>query len=678
MKRIIYITILFVFITSCKDKANTFKQADLLPDSLSLYFAKADNTALLQTERIASIQKASILIQKQKQDSLYLKNLFKIANLYYNMGEMESYKTTSEFIKQKAYQINDSSNIAKAYSYLGDYYKNKSSSDSAYLCYTKAEKIYKQLKDQENTGKVYLNKAFVFYKEGDFLRAHISVFDALSYFPDRENNKRELYETYNLIGVLFYETKEYEEAIHYYIKALNSIKNSSVDNRRLFIANTLNNLGVAYRNLGKNQEAIAYYQEALQEKGLNKEIPSVYAMLLDNLAYSQLQLQEYSQLPELFYNALQIRDSLQIIPGIVINKLHLSEYYQQQKDTAKAIQYASEAYTTAKEKGIDPRDILLSLKQLNVVHPSGSEIYSTEYTRISDSLKRMEPLLPDKMIQAADEAKDLAIQKAQLEERNKNRIIGFTVLILGMIVVFFIFYQKAKNKETKLKLEAIQQRANEEIYELLLQQQTDIETGQQTEKKRIARELHDGIINKLVGIHLNLGALNGQTALEARKKAISYINDILDLGNEIREIAHDLDLSSFSGENNFKTLLETLIETQKGLSETNFSITIDPDIYWDTIKNSIKINLYRTLQEALYNIHKYARAKNSVITVFEKENQLEVIITDDGIGFDTEKTKKGIGLKNMKTRVKSLKGTIQIISKPEKGTSIYIVVPINF
>jgi signal transduction histidine kinase len=97
---------------------------------------------------------------------------------------------------------------------------------------------------------------------------------------------------------------------------------------------------------------------------------------------------------------------------------------------------------------------------------------------------------------------------------------------------------------------------------------------------------------------------------------------------------------------------------------------------WDLVSNNIKINLYRILQEALQNIEKYADAKNvAIIMTLSETNEIAIIISDDGTGFDSSKKSSGIGIKNMKLRMEELKGSFDIQSEIGKGTKINLTIP---
>ena len=130
---------------------------------------------------------------------------------------------------------------------------------------------------------------------------------------------------------------------------------------------------------------------------------------------------------------------------------------------------------------------------------------------------------------------------------------------------------------------------------------------------------------------------------------------------------------SFFEGSDFNTLLSSLIANQNGLSKSRFNYIIEENFDWEQVQNIYKINLYRIIQEALLNIHKYSKALNVDVKIQLLENKiLKLSIMDDGVGFDINAGKKGIGLSNIKERTNSLKGNLDIRTGIGKGSEIIV------
>jgi len=145
---------------------------------------------------------------------------------------------------------------------------------------------------------------------------------------------------------------------------------------------------------------------------------------------------------------------------------------------------------------------------------------------------------------------------------------------------------------------------------------------------------------------------------------------------DIREISHDLNREKSELINNFVAIVVDLFENQKKTFNSKLVYSIDSSIRWDLMSNAIKINLYRVVQESLQNINKYAAASSIKVEFKKGIDGLFLRISDDGVGFNVKKAKKGIGLQNMLSRVNECKGLFDVKSKKGEGTTITVTIPI--
>jgi signal transduction histidine kinase len=675
LKNIYYIAIFLIFaFYGCTNKNAVNQVKTPSEDSLTTYLSKASNLNSSLKIRQDYNQKAYTIIINQPNDSMNRVNLFRVANRYYNINNWKAYKETAIVVLEKAESSKDTVSTAKAYTYLGDYYGSQSIPDSAFVYYFKAEKMYIQLNDNYNLARARLNKALLQYNQSDFLGSEISVFKALRVIKGEKENGDILYESYNLLGLVYNELGEFDKAIEYHTKALESIDEQKSPIEFQSRATSLNNMGYAYQIMNLNKKAIPYFQKGLeQKKDLLLYKPSLYGMLLDNLAYSRFKTKDSNELPELFYESMKLRDSLQLTIGVIISRIHLSEYFASKKDTVKALQYSQEALVAARNSK-NYRNVLLPLKQLAVIEPKKASAYNKEYIRINDSLQKAERKMGDKFTRIEYETDQIKQENTSLTTQNRNLVYIFgSILILGMFL-YIIKAQKAKNRELLYKQE--QQKANEEIYNLMISQQGDVETIRIKEKKRVAQELHDGVLGRMFGIRMNLDSLNEINDETGAFQRNSYLSELKNIEQDIREISHDLNREKSELINNFVAIVDKLFEDQKKTFSPKLLSTIDSNIKWELMTNAIKINLYRIVQESLQNINKYANA-NAIKVEFKKEvGNLLLVINDDGIGFNVNKGKKGIGLQNMLSRINECKGTFEVKSKKGEGTTITVRIPI--
>jgi signal transduction histidine kinase len=121
--------------------------------------------------------------------------------------------------------------------------------------------------------------------------------------------------------------------------------------------------------------------------------------------------------------------------------------------------------------------------------------------------------------------------------------------------------------------------------------------------------------------------------------------------------------------------LGALLRDQARIGNFNYRLVQDDHIAWDKIDDRIKINWYRIAQEALHNIIKHAKCSSVEVALTLAEKQVSLVIRDDGVGFDPGKKSKGIGLRNMESRAKSIGARLIVNSEREKGTTITISIP---
>jgi len=655
----------------CSKRNEKFSEKSI-SDTLATYLTLANEDTIPYEDRLSYNKRAFGILINQDNDSLNRVNLFKVANRYYNMNNFIEYWKVSKIIAERSKSENDTLNIARAYSYIGDYYANTVKKDSAFLYYTKAEKIYQKKNDKVNLGGIFISMATAQGYENDFLGSELSAIKALNVLRDTEE-KSKVYEAYNILGFVSNELKDYEKSLEYHTKALNLARENNLTNFNE-VSSSLNNIGSVYQNQKKYKQAIETFEEALKDKSLIVYKPSLYSILLDNLAYSKFKLKDYSELPDLFYKSLKIRDSLNIGVGVIYSKIHLSEYYYEKEDTQKAEQFAREALSRSREIE-NSRAVLASLKQLGIVEPQKASVYSEEYIKINDSLQNAERKAKEKFARIEYETDEIIQQKDKLAEQNRNILFFFGLVVMIGILLFVIKNQRSKTKELMLK--QAQQKANEDIYNLMLYQQNKIEEGRVNEKIRIAQELHDGILGRLFGARLNLDSLNKRQDEEAIASRNNYLVELKNIEQDIREISHDLNREKHALNNNFIEIINSLIEQQETVSQAKVSFVVDMEIEWEKIENYIKINLYRILQEALLNINKYAQAENVRIEILKQEKTLKLTVTDDGIGFSVNKKSKGIGLQNMLSRAKACEAAFDIKSKIGKGTTITVAFPLE-
>lgn len=666
---------LFALIVSC-DKSKGLKNSSLSKeDSL---IARSEDFELSNEIQVQSLDSAYRLLQHRPADTVVQNKLKKITIAYYNRDLYDKAIASGKKLLSVSSSLNDTLATGRALFYIGEAFYGLENNDSALYYYRNAEKLNSDFNGSGDKalGEIILYKAYIYYDVGEYALCETEAFKAEKHLRVA-NKATDLYNCYNLIASSLDGQEQEKEAIQYYQMAFDAIddfKKEGFNEIQIGInkASCYNNMGGVYVKMGQHKKAIEIYKQALSMPEIESQ-SKLYAKLLNNLAAAKYKSGDYSQLPGLFYKSLTIRDSIKNENGVIASNVSLGEYFLHKKDTAKAIGYLTVAYQKAKTIKSNS-DILASLKLLSTIDKVNNDFYIRRYVMVNDSLQQIAQNTRNKFARIEFDTDKIITEKDALAKKN-SFIIGVSiVVVLFIAAIFIIYYLNSRNKELLLVQE--QQKANEEIYELMFEQQGKIESAKTEEKSRIAMELHDGILNNIYAVRLNLEFINKKADEESVARRKEYIKELQSIESEIRGVSHDLNRNAlFNQEQSFENMLGFMITSQKNNFDTEFEADIDASINWEDMSNVSKVNIYRIIQEALQNINKYSGATHAKVVVVRKGDGIAVTITDDGIGFVPEKAKGGIGLRNLKKRAEALSGTLQINSQPGKGAIVEVLFP---
>ena len=589
---------------------------------------------------------------------------------FFNIDDSLAFRETNKLAIRLSNKLNDTTRLAYNYWDLGLFYSRYSVKDSAYYNYSNAQKLFESAGKVFYSGRMLMNMAIIQSDLRDYTGSEITTIQAIELLKPLKKYKQ-LYKCYNNLGVIYNELEEFYKALFYHNKALEY--QDLITGTNTNTANSLNNIGVVYENQGKFDQAIPKYNEAIQTENLKQKNTKLYAMLLDNLAYSKFKLKDTVGVTALFQESLHIRDSINDISGKTINKLHLAEFYAAYNDSIRALYLAHEAKELATNSK-NYRDVLSAYLLLSKLDKMNSDIYSQQYIPLNNMLLKEERAIRNKFTRIRFETDQFIEENELLTEKNKRYlIIGFITLILG-VAIYIITDQRLKN--IKLRSEKAQQKANEEIYNLLLTQQNKVDEGKRNEKKRMSEELHDGVLGNLYGIKMNLAVLNPQNSKTAVLKREEYIETLSNVIDEILNVSHELSANAIDADVGYIQLIDDLLRENSSTFGYTYKLESDTTTNWQVIPGEKKMNIYRILQESIQNINKYAKANNVLVAIESDEYFVRLSIRDDGIGYNTQTKKDGIGIKNIKSRIQRLQGSVVFTSKTNKGTSIIIKIPL--
>ncbi|MBP6386858.1 MAG: hypothetical protein KA327_09590 [Pseudarcicella sp.] len=609
-------------------------------------------------------------------DSILRSFLFDLSAEYYYQNDNKKSFAVCKKILGLSTTVKDTFSIAKAYSYIGDTYQI-TKKDSAYYYYHKSEKLYRNLNNRNQIGKMLFKKAYILFFEGNYIESEAEVSNALLYLKNC-NDPEMLYTANSLLGLNFEKLEEYESALKYQYIAKSILKdiegnNSNLEKQYIYRIESSINLSNVYEKKHQYDKSIQELQAVLSPILKEKWIQG-YESVLGNLGYSMMKSGNIKGVEKLFNEALSSSKKNGTDEDVIYKLLNLGEFYFIVKDSVRSTSYLKQSLALAEKLKMGDQ-IKKSLQLLTQIDLENAAVYDKRYIAITDSLAKAQRISRNKYAR-------IEYETAAVEEENKVLSTKINYILFGALLIIFalvlvLIYRYIQNQKREIEFRIAQQIAEEEIFELLKEYQLKLSITKELEQNRISKELHDGVMNKLYGARMQLGIWNESDTKEAKEKRLIYVDLLQEIEREIRSISHDLRNEIVDNQLDFMSLLYNMIQLQNEIGETVFVFETPNEIDWDTIDSVLKINLFRIVQECLLNATKHANAKECKVTITIVDNNLILQIQDDGIGFDMLATKPGIGLTNMQERAKTIKAQLSIRSTPHEGTFILMKVKIR-
>jgi len=483
----------------------------------------------------------------------------------------------------------------------------------------------------------------------------------------------------DILQVLHYQTHQYEKGIEfgersvYLLRKLNNLS---------MLGSALNNLGLNYVSVDKLDKATSLFNEAL---AISKKIDdqnleqSVYL----NLGDICLVKGDYAGMKPYMEKALVLSKTLEIHESELIAIKGLSFYYQFKKDYNHSEALAREALALSYQFNlrIQRQKVLVHLSNLG---------YSKQDITMGEYYANQSTLLGDSILNENIQNATLELEKKYENEKKENQISQLTadkkvqqlsirqksilnyILIGSAVTVFIIFLLSYRTYKQKQKLQ--QQRISELETEKQLMATEAVLKGEEKERSRIAKDLHDGLGGMLSGIKYSFNTMKENLVMTPENhQAFERSMDMLDSSiKEMRRVAHNMMPESL-----VKFGLDTALQDfcndidKSGALQVRYqSIGLEGT----PLEQTTAITVYRIVQELIGNTLKHASAKTAIVQVTKSNDQVAITVEDDGKGFDTTilKQSKGIGWTNIQHRVDFLKGKLDVNSETGKGTSVHI------
>lgn len=268
----------------------------------------------------------------------------------------------------------------------------------------------------------------------------------------------------------------------------------------------------------------------------------------------------------------------------------------------------------------------------------------------------------EQKIVSLEKEKELTDKIHRSRDERKNLWLALAIIVAALtIVIAIIVFRNQRNKQ-RLRLELVQKQ------EELARQEAELK-GQEVERNRLSRELHDGLGGTLSSIKMRLSSKNLQ-------ELDPILKDIDAACEDVRNMSHSLN-SSIIDDMSFYSLLLKLCDDIRMRSSLDVNLEFMPVEKLNSLESERRHQCYRIIQELTNNTIKHAQAGELTIGLMENNDDVILLVEDDGIGFDATNTRNGIGLSNIRKRLENLQGELDIRSKPNEGTTFSISFPFN-
>lgn len=543
--------------------------------------------------------------------------------IYYNQGKNDSslfyYNLALEGIKaasDKKKEMEILNNIANIFRVTAQY-------DSAMTIYVNLLKYYESVDDIEKQGKLLSNIGSLYYTAGNTEKAKEYTLQSLG-LQRKTGDKRSTAVSLINLAVFALNAGGYQEAITYGDEAINLLK----DVDKNYYAAALIRVGFCYYMTGNKEKALDYTRIAIKiykENGNVRGMMEAYRQSGDYLIESG----KYADAMKLGKEALMVADTT--------NRLDMRLLYDMLKRSAIWLNKPEEALFYSQEQ--------IRMKEEDLNSEWAGKISEIE-TKYSTEKKELE----------------IATLKAQTRTGRVFIVSLILILISGSVAGYFIH----KNNKQRVALAA--QKIKDLEQEKKITATRSLLEGESAERARLSRDLHDGLGGMLSVAKLKIAKMKGNLTIP--EENVASLNSAIDLLDnsimELRRVAHNL-------------MPESLMKYGLNAALADFCLStgnVTYHFYGDDRRPDEKTEIaaYRIVNELVNNSLKHSGAKNINVQLIIDVNRTHLIVEDDGKGFDLSvvEANGGTGIKNIRSRVTSLGGKLEMITSPGNGTEVNV------
>lgn len=565
--------------------------------------------------------------------------------------------------------------------------------ERALAWFRQALPVCRKAEETDIWGNYYLYGTWLYnitgYKDTAIAYAH-KVLDITGRYPERDSAEMISGAAYTYLGMIYMGAGENPLlAVSYYEKALQIARRNG---SREQLPQLYAGLGGAWANNNNSDSSTSsgyrkglafYFKSAALAEELKDDAAQVNAYQNISGIYNNLDRPDSS---ELYLKKLfRFPDKYISYHSRIAARFILAAGFHRKKDYPKAIRYYNEARDLAHAHQSSDRLTDIEYNLFEVYKATGKYVKALEhleaYSGLRDSFLDKEKIQATQRLEVrfrtAEKDKALALNRLKLNTqqnllREKNIWIGAggisTLLLAGLMLVWRrnSQHRRLRQEEQLRLLEKEQQlwKQGEEIRNL-----NAMVKGEEKERERLGRELHDGIVSQLAAVKMNLDTLQLKYPVpEAEhRQVLEHLDDIV---TDLRKTAHNL-IPGILLDHGLVPALEAYCEKTAGFTGLDIAF-VHQDLI-PRMHTDFELSLYRMVQELVQNVVKHAAASRVLVQVDYHAPMLILTVEDNGRGITPEKlSAEGIGLNNLQSRVKALQGHVDIRGRKNKGTSVYL------
>ena len=548
--------------------------------------------------------------------------------------------------------------------------------------------LAKQLNNKYQLAVAYGNTGGSYYGLKDF-QSTVAYFLKAIKILEELDNKPALVSSYGNLTALFNETDDYDRAYEYGLKA---IKLSSELNDKYALEEAYINTSNTMSYLNKQDSALLLLKQA---RVLADELNDKFEKLTTDINRADIyrDTYRYEEMKPLADEALALSREIESTEGEAKAFLFQSNYAFYKRDFAKAKALAEQALAVAQKNELTEvlEKVYLNLSDISLA--AGDITGFHHFRDIEDSLKnetinnRVRKNTQEFEAKYTLDKKQSEIDKLNKEKEireltlSKRRTLNIALIaaVAVLLIIAFLYNRTYRQKKKLLTADSAlkEQRISELEKEKQLSATESVLQGQEEERKRLAKDLHDGLGGILSSAKYSFSTMKNNMIItpenaDAFDKSMAMLDRSI---SELRRVSHNMmpeALMKFGLDTALRDYCNSI--NQSGAVSLSYNSF---DVADDTIPQSKASVIYRIIQELINNIMKHAGARHAMVQLIRNNNALSITVEDDGKGFNASllNNSEGIGYANLQNRVTYLKGTMDLQTSEGKGVSVNIEIP---